>query len=515
MNNRVQKLIAGMLVLLMAFSLIPKNTLGASNLNAYMTDAKNKATVLKWAISIEGSGDGKTRPWKQYNDAKDANAKALAMINSSKPANAALLETTLKNESEVHIKRAMHYIDAITAGEKITEKKIQLSALIKTNKVNDELEAAYHSLSAEIRKQGVLLDRVYGQSTRDLIRNNYKNSAETVRNSIKNAITVKMELDEMEAALAAGDRASALEYFNDVKLLLPSVKPDAHRENLKLRFNELGKKYSLGDTDVPEKVELSVQDIKKALTAEARKHGIPPEVLKAIAITENQDFRQFNDDGSPFVSLDGGIGIMQVTLGEGDSEYNLQRLQYDTLYNIEKGTEILLSKWDYGGSRTPIINGNEKDILENWYFAILAYNGLSFTNDPARAAGQTYQEKVFENMGRYGQVYPSLIPEAQLSITYPNGLMDFKGKMLYQTVSKTKSTELYKAGDVVTLSTGGYLRQQPSTDGKDDPLPAGTKVIILDGTFEDIKNNLNLFAWYKVQIQGTNKVGYIASFNLK
>ncbi len=514
MNNRVQKLIAGMLVLLMAFSLIPKNTLGASNLNAYMTDAKNKATVLKWAISIEGSGDGKTRPWKQYNDAKDANAKALAMINSSKPANAASLKSTLEKESKLHINRAMYYIDAITAGEKITEKKNQLSTLIRSNKVNAELEAAYHSLSAEIRKQGVLLDRVYGQSTRDLIRNNYKNSAETVRSSIKNAITVKMELDEIEAALAAGDRASALEYFNDVKQLLPSVKPDAHRENLNIRFKELGEKYNLGNTDVPVKVDLSVQEIKAALTAEALKKNIPAEVLKAIAITENGNFRQFNSDGTPFISQDGGIGIMQVTLEDADTPYDKERLKFDTRYNIQAGSEILLEKWNYGGSRTPIVNGNEQDILENWYFAILAYNGLSFSNDPVRAAGQTYQEKVFENIGKYAQVNPVLIPEAQLSITYPDGLMDFRTKMLYQTDSKTQSTQLYKAGDVVSLTSGGNFRTQPATGGSYESLPAGTKIIIQDGVFEDT-NRFNLFTWYKVQIQGTNKVGYIASSNIK
>ncbi len=514
MNNRVQKLIAGMLVLLMAFSLIPKNTLGASNLNAYMTDAKNKATVLKWAISIEGSGDGKTRPWKQYNDAKDANAKALAMINSSKPANAVSLRSILEKESKLHINRAMYYIDAITAGEKITEKKNQLSVLIKSNKVNEELEAAYHSLSSEIRKQGVLLDRVYGQSTRDLIRNNYKYSAETVRNSIKNAITVKMELDEMEAALAAGDRASALEYFNEVKQLLPLVEYKEHLSALNSRLQQLGEEYDLGETDVPVKVELSVPEIKAALTTEALKKNIPAEVLKGIAITENGNFQQFNNDGTPFISPDGGIGIMQVTLGDAVTDYDLERLKFDTRYNIQVGAEILLEKWNYGGSRIPVINDNEKNILENWYFAILAYNGLSSRNDPAHTTGQTYQEKVYANIEQYAQVKPALIPESQLSITYPNGLMDFKTKMLYQTVSKTKSTQLYKAGDVVSLTSGGNFRQQPATGGSYESLPAGTKVIIQDGIFED-SNRFNLFTWYKVQIQGTNKVGYIASSNLK
>lgn len=505
-----------MLILFMLFLTAPFGAVSASsNLDNLVQDAKNKGTVLKWAISIEGSGDGKTRPWKEYNNAKDAYQKAINAINKSKPSNSSQLITTLEKDVYLHIERAMHYIDAITAGEKITEQKTRMQNLINKNVINDEVESAYHLLSAEIRKQGILLDRVYGKSTRDLIRSNYKHSAENVLNSIKYSVTVKMKINEMEEALKAGKTQEGTSLYHEVKALLPSVEKDSFATQLGSILEKLEAEYNLkNSSDTPSKVELTIPQIKEALTTEAKKHNIPPEIMKGIALTENGGLKQFNADGTPFISFDGGIGIMQVTLADSDMRYDRERLKYDTRYNIQVGAEILLEKWNYGGKRIPTVNNNEIHILENWYFAIMAYNGLLSRNDPNKSAS-TYQSRVYNNIIKYTGIDSISNPDGNIQITYDeSGKQLFTSKMAYQTTQKTKSTQQYKAGETVKLTTGGNLRQQPNTSGNYEKLVPGTEVEIVDGLFED--NNLyNLFSWYKVKVVGTNKVGYIASSNLQ
>ena len=111
----------------------------------------------------------------------------------------------------------------------------------------------------------------------------------------------------------------------------------------------------------------AVSAIKNALTAAAVAHGIPPEILYAVAYQES-NWRQFEDDGKPLVTDDGGIGIMQVTSYGG---YDVSRLQNDTVYNINAGADILSSKFD----ESPRIGDGRRDCYENWYYAVWAYNG--------------------------------------------------------------------------------------------------------------------------------------------
>jgi hypothetical protein len=196
----------------------------ANDVQSLVKKAKDAGTVLKWAISTEGSADGTTRPWAQYNAAKAARDAAVAAINKLPAAQKAGYLADIEQNVNLHIDRTMHYIDAITAGEKINVKKADLQKQIDANLINDDTEAAYHALSTEIRKQAILLDRVYGKTTRDEIRANYKKSAENLRDSVKYAVTVKIELDLANKALEANNEAEvekhvaeANKYINEVQ----------------------------------------------------------------------------------------------------------------------------------------------------------------------------------------------------------------------------------------------------------------------------------------------------------
>lgn len=190
----------------------------ATNVNQLLTDAQNAGTVLKWAISVEGSADYKTQPFTQYNAAKKAIASAeaaAAKLGTSEKlsADAKLVEPKLQ------VKRAAAYIDAITSSVKIKDLTAGLDAAIKTNDI-EKVEAAYHTATAEYRKQAALLDRVYGQSTRDGIRNEVKPAIEKLVADVKNDVTVNMLAKAASADIKANKLTDAAKKVAEAQAIL-------------------------------------------------------------------------------------------------------------------------------------------------------------------------------------------------------------------------------------------------------------------------------------------------------
>jgi hypothetical protein len=117
------------------------------------------------------------------------------------------------------------------------------------------------------------------------------------------------------------------------------------------------------------------------LKAAATAHGVPVQVLKAIAFKES-GWRPFHSDGRPKISTDSvcGVGLMQVTLG---SRTDGVKLASDVAYNAAEGAKILKQKWldglDQDHPQPTGYDPDDPDVLENWYAAICRYNGCSFT----------------------------------------------------------------------------------------------------------------------------------------
>ena len=151
-------------------------------------------------------------------------------------------------------------------------------------------------------------------------------------------------------------------------------------------------------------------DISASLTKWAQQYNIPPVLLKAIAWQES-GWRQFNPDGSVLMGGDKiGIGIMQI------SDYNasdptqatyINKLKTDYDFNIAEGARVLNQKW----RTVPKIGDGDRNKLENWYFAVMAYNSWADRNNPnyAQALGsRAYQDIVFSLVGRnYNSPYTS------------------------------------------------------------------------------------------------------------
>lgn len=165
----------------------------------------------------------------------------------------------------------------------------------------------------------------------------------------------------------------------------------------------------------------------------------PCELLKAIAMAESS-WRQFcvpdrpaDQVGGPsrtIISFDCGYGVSQVTSGmrtqDPTPDYDRQRVAGDAVYNLATGARILAQKW----KAVQCVGDNQPDIIEHWYSAVWAYNGLAYVNNPANpvhdanrgvynpnAGGSApYQEKVFgwiENP-------PSASHWTSVRLAYPN-----------------------------------------------------------------------------------------------
>ncbi|MBY0122299.1 Ig-like domain-containing protein [Bacillus sp. S/N-304-OC-R1] len=241
-NKKTMKIISASAIAASAFvstTATNANAATVSQADKLVQAAKSAGTVLKWTISIEGTADGKTRPWEAYNNAKTAYDQAVKAVNTLPAAQKNKYLAELDQDVKLHIDRTMRYIDAITAGEKIKEKQQTLAYQLDINTINDQTETAFHELSTEIRKQAILLDRVYGQSTRDLIRSQYKQAAEKVRDNAKYAVTVKIEIDLATKALAANNSTQAEKHIAEAKKYMNYVDNTVIKNVLNNRLSSL------------------------------------------------------------------------------------------------------------------------------------------------------------------------------------------------------------------------------------------------------------------------------------
>src|SRR6266404_9281348 len=110
--------------------------------------------------------------------------------------------------------------------------------------------------------------------------------------------------------------------------------------------------------------------------------SVPCIILKAVGYVESS-WRQFQassgQTGPTVISFDCGYGIMQITSGmSGGAGFDPKRVAAEYPYNIGTGAKILIDKWN----ATPTVGDNDPQVPEDWYFAVWAYNGFSYINNP-------------------------------------------------------------------------------------------------------------------------------------
>ncbi|KAA0944287.1 hypothetical protein FQ087_19445 [Sporosarcina sp. ANT_H38] len=243
---------------------------------------------------------------------------------------------------------------------------------------------------------------------------------------------------------------------------------------------------------------------------------IPPEIVKAVASVESNNWKHFDASGEPIITADGGIGLMQITNTEG---YDEERLKYDLPYNIKAGIDFLVK--NFKRSDLPKVANHNPQNLESWYFAIMAYNGTKAVNSPFYQAtgkrnGTAYQEKVYQELSENGLVATNIKSIAMTKDDFyydMNNTIKFKKKSLSLSKKATVSKELLKAGDVVTYTASG-MRANPNTKATLIPTTLVDIMTIIGApVYDKQKNSTNLFVWYPVRAvqKGKTISGYIAS----
>lgn len=227
------------------------------------------------------------------------------------------------------------------------------------------------------------------------------------------------------------------------------------------------------------------QEINRMLTEAAFEKGIPPEIVKAVAVREST-WCQFDEKGEPLI-IDGGIGIMQVTQPHN---YDEELLKSDIEYNIEKGVEILDKKFSNFDAILPKLNDMDRDVLENWYFALLAYNGKKQVNSPTKEEdGSTntkaYQEEIYALVDKDNNeigVSPLPFSFKREDFTYTRepyfNLLFNKMEYVVPDHLLHVTKHKFEKDDIVLSAPGANFRRVPSTVKKIEPirsLPKGKR----------------------------------------
>jgi hypothetical protein len=247
----------------------------------------------------------------------------------------------------------------------------------------------------------------------------------------------------------------------------------------------------------------SREELELMIERVAEKRAIPAILLKAIARVESC-YEHYKSDGSPKINGT-SIGLMQINNKNGG--YDSERLKYDIMYNIEAGADVLLNKWAMSSYNEVASVGNmDPNVLENWYFALWAYNGWAQSNNPNIAQSNvkkyTYQQLIYDVIeneygGKIHNIDFSYLPSTgkpSRSLVVPTPMYTNGGNII-----------LYEKGDYVRtdgMRTKFHLRDAPAGRYIHD-LSLNQLGIIEDGPV--LKNG---YYWYKVYIDD-NTEGWI------
>ncbi|WP_226581193.1 cell wall-binding repeat-containing protein [Halobacillus litoralis] len=292
-------------------------------------------------------------------------------------------------------------------------------------------------------------------------------------------------------------------------------------------------------TEVNEKYENpSYAEINRMLTEEADNFGIPAEIVKAIAYQESGWQQYWDPDRTPVdhyenycteektrgMAWDGtnlklgydciGIGIMQVSdyrfiENDEEREEEITKLATDMRYNIREGLKILQTKWNYADyDLIPSVNNGDKGIIENWYFAILAYNGLSERNDPLAHAYTAYQEKIYQRLRVYGLLDVTPFPTHTLTPEV-DGILTFGVDNVETTGPVHTTKNNFQPGERVYVTAGSLNMRVAPNGSVITGLERGDALTITDVPVGSDSNTQH-WSWYPVKTSNGTK-GYVAS----
>ncbi|MEK4607336.1 S-layer protein [Geobacillus sp. FSL W8-1251] len=229
-----------------------------------------------------------------YNKAKQAYANAVAVVNKAGGAKKDAYLADLQATYETYVfkanpksgeARVATYIDAYNYATKLDKMRQELKAAVDAKDLK-KAEELYHKISYELKTRTVILDRVYGQSTRELLRSTFKADAQALRDSLIYDITVAMKAREAQDAVKAGNLDKAKAALDQVNQYVSKV-TDAFKAELQKAAQEANAAY---EAALPPKVESVTAVNAKTLEIKFNK------AVDAATVIDNKGTSDTSDD---------------------------------------------------------------------------------------------------------------------------------------------------------------------------------------------------------------------------
>ncbi|MGG2990200.1 S-layer protein [Geobacillus stearothermophilus] len=229
-----------------------------------------------------------------YNKAKQAYANAVAVVNKAGGAKKDAYLADLQATYETYVfkanpksgeARVATYIDAYNYATKLDKMRQELKAAVDAKDLK-KAEELYHKISYELKTRTVILDRVYGQTTRELLRSQFKDEAQKLRDSLIYDITVAMKAREAQDAVKAGNLDKAKAALDQVNQYVSKV-TDAFKAELQKAAQEANAAY---EAALPPKVESVTAVNAKTLEIKFNK------AVDAATVIDNKGTSDTSDD---------------------------------------------------------------------------------------------------------------------------------------------------------------------------------------------------------------------------
>ncbi|WP_287465517.1 hypothetical protein [Geobacillus sp.] len=243
----------------------PHTSQAATDVATVVSQAKAKMKEAYYTYSHKVTETGQFPDIKDvyaaYNKAKQAYANAVAVVNKAGGAKKDAYLADLQATYETYVfkanpksgeARVATYIDAYNYAVKLDGLRQDLAKAVEAKDLK-KAEELYHKISYELRTRTVILDRVYGQTTRELLRSQFKDEAQKLRDSLIYDITVAMKAREAQDAVKAGNLDKAKAALDQVNQYVSKV-TDAFKAELQKAAKDANAAYEAALTPKVESV---------------------------------------------------------------------------------------------------------------------------------------------------------------------------------------------------------------------------------------------------------------------
>lgn len=188
----------------------------------YSLNQARLSTVIKDADKKVGQANTKSSELRSFYSSNIKSEKDLfvtsafsrvyqATNSSIRIAENALRSLSSKDYERLNLKlqeayynrdKAAAFIDSLTTSNKLSSQTVALKSVVDEGILNEGTVQAYHELSEEIRKTGILMGKMHGPHVRDLMSTKYVVPGKILKETIIYEITRYMLIEEIQALLS-------------------------------------------------------------------------------------------------------------------------------------------------------------------------------------------------------------------------------------------------------------------------------------------------------------------------